>query len=248
MADQIDAVLDDVESLKNILAAKATGERTNETVYHRLRQRLTSHALVQDKLPRFVRTCRTLGEFWPFIKEQSATYAGRRRFLAEQFDPVLTFLQQQAAIPGTGPLDCTVDVLDVSHVTAAWRAALERSASDPGGAITAARTLVVTACQHILDAQGVCDADTDDLPTLYRMTSDSLNLSPSQHAEPVFREILGGCQTVVEGLEALTHSRPDASGSGPAGLRPAARHAELAINLAGTMAAFLLATWESKIR
>lgn len=248
VADQIDAVLEDVESLKNILAAKATGERTNETAYHRLRQRLTTNQLVQDKLPRFVRTCRTLGEFWPFIKEQSATYAGRRRFLAEQFDAVLTFLQQRAAIPDTAPLDCTLDMIDVSHVTAAWQAARERSASDPGGAIAAARTLVVKICQHILDEEGVRYADTDDLLTLYRLTADSLKLSPSQHAEPVFREILGGCQAVVEGLEALTHPCADAHGTGPAGLRPAARHAELAVNLAGTMATFLLATWDSKRR
>jgi len=246
VADQINAVLEDVESLKNILAAKATGERTNEAVYCRLRQRLTTHALVQDKLPRFVRTCRTLGEFWPFIKEQSGTYAGRRRFLAEQFDTVLTFLMQQAAIPGPAPLDRTLNMLDVSHVTAAWQAALERSASDPGGAIAAARTLVVTACKRILDAQGVLYANTDDLLTLYRLTADLLNLSPSQHTEPVFREILGGCQTVVDGLDALTHPRTEAHGTALGGLRPAPRHAELAVNLAGTMSTFLLATWNSK--
>lgn len=178
VADPIDAVLEDVESLKNILAAKATGERTNEAVYLRLRQRLTTHALVQDKLPRFVRTCRTLGEFFAFIKEQSGTYAGRRRFLAEQFDPLLTFLQQQSAIPTAAPLDGTLNRLDASHVTAAWQAALERSASDPGGAIAAARTLVVTVCQHILDAQGICYTSTDDLLTLSRSTADALNLSP----------------------------------------------------------------------
>jgi len=186
------------------------------------------------------------GEFWPFIKEQSGTYAGRRRFLAEQFDTMLTFLPQQAATPGTAPLDHPHNMLEVSHVAAAWQAALERSASDPGGAITAARTLVVTVCQHILDAQGLGYANTDDLLTFYRLTADSLNLSPSQHAELVFQEILGGCQTVVAGLEALTHPRAGVSGPGPAGLRPAVRHAQLAVNLAGTMATFLLATWDSK--
>jgi hypothetical protein len=55
-------------------------------------------------------------------------------------------------------------------------------------------------------------------------------------------------ETVVDGLEALTHPRTDAHGTGAAGLRPAARHAELAVNLAGTMATFLLATWESRLR
>ena len=246
MADQIDVVLEDVESLKNILAAKATGERTNEAVYHRLRQRLTTHAMVQDKLPRFVRTCRTLGEFWPFIKEQSGTYAGRRRYLAEKFDAVLTFLEQQAATAGAAPLDRTHGGVDVPQVAAAWQAALERCASDPGGAITAARTLVQTVCRHVLEALGVRYADTDDLLTLSRLTADALHLSPSQHPELEFREILGGCQTVVDGLEALTHPRSDAQGTGPAGLRPAPRHAELAVNLAGTMATFLLATWDSK--
>ena len=103
-----------------------------------------------------------------------------------------------------------------------------------------------TVCQHILEALGVRYADTDDLLTLYWLTADALNLSPSQHTELVFREILGGCQTVVDGLEALTHPPSDARGAGQAGLRPAARHAELAVNLAGTMATFLLATWDSK--
>lgn len=180
MADRINAVLEDVESLKNILAAKATGERTNEAAYYRLRQRLTAHALVQDKLPRFVRTCRTLGEFWPSIKEQSGTYAGRRRFLAEQFDTVLTFLEQQAATAGAAPLDRTHGGVDVPQVAAAWQAALERCASDPGDAITAARTLVQTVCQQILEALGVRYDDTDDLLTLYRLTADALHLSPSQ--------------------------------------------------------------------
>ena len=59
-----------------------------------------SHPIVNDKLPRFVRTCRTLQEFWSFIKRKDDTYAGRRRFLSEQFDDVLTFLEQQAATPG----------------------------------------------------------------------------------------------------------------------------------------------------
>ena len=46
-------------------------------------------------------------------------------------------------------------------------------------------------------------SDTDDMPTLYRLTADSLKLSPSQHTEQVFRQIVGGCQSVVEGLGAM---------------------------------------------
>jgi len=38
----------------------------------------------------------------------------------------------------------------------------------------------------------------------------------------------------------------DAHGKGAAGTKPAPRHAELAVNLSGTMATFLLQTWEAR--
>jgi hypothetical protein len=88
--------------------------------------------------------------------------------------------------------------------------------------------------------------DSADLPKLYGLTSRQLNLSPSQHTEQLFKQILGGCQTVVEGLGALRNRHSDAHGKGVAVARPAPRHAELAVNLAGTMATFLLQTWEAR--
>jgi hypothetical protein len=239
-------LFEDVEALKNILVAAATGQGTDDSEYFRLRHQLVSNAVVKDKLPRFVRTCRNLGEFWPIIKEQDGTYAGRRRYLAEQFDPLLTFLEQQANSPGDESVSVILDKVDAPHIAAAWQKALERRATDPSGAITAARTLIETVCKHILDEQAVTYADSEELPKLYRLTADSLNLSPSQHTEQLFRQILGGCQTVVEGLGAMRNRHSDAHGSGKAGVRPAPRHAELAVNLAGTMATFLLATWESR--
>jgi hypothetical protein len=51
---------------------------------------------------------------------------------------------------------------------------------------------------------------------------------------------------VVEGLGALRNRLSDAHGKGTAGVKPAPRHAELAVNLAGTMATFLVATWEAR--
>lgn len=246
MSKSITDLLDAAESLKNILVAAATGQENDDAEYFRLRLLLVGNAAVKDKLPRFVRTCRNLSEFWPFIKEKDATYAGRRRYLAEQFDPLLTFLEQQAISPGDESVTGILDKVDAPHIAAAWQKALERRASDASGAITAARTLIETVCKHILDEQGVTYADADELPKLYRLTAESLNLSPSQHTEQLFRQILGGCQTVVEGLGAMRNRHSDAHGSGKAGVRPAPRHAELAVNLAGTMATFMLATWEAK--
>src|SRR6478672_5045134 len=89
---QLQQLLEDLESLKNMMVATATGGTAEDPEYQYLRQRLISNPLVKDKLPRFVRTCRNLSEFWPIIKEASGTYAGRRRYLADEFDDVLTFL------------------------------------------------------------------------------------------------------------------------------------------------------------
>jgi hypothetical protein len=101
-------------------------------------------------------------------------------------------------------------------------------------------------CKHILDGAGANYDESADLPKLYGLTSRHLYLSPRQHTEQLFKQILGGCQTVVEGLGALRNRLSDAHGKGAAGVRPAARHAELAVNLAGTMATFLLQTWEAQ--
>jgi len=239
-------LLEEVTSLKHILMARATGEQADEGKYQQLRRRLTSNALVKDRLPRFVRTCGSLGEFWTLIQDQIRTYAKRRRYITEQFDEVLAFLEQQAAAPGDELINPWLNKVDAPHVAAAWQTALERRASDPAGALTSARTLIETVCKHILDEQKVNYSDTDDLPQLSQLTAHSLKLSPSQHTEQIFRQILGGCQSVIEGLGALQDRHSDADGTETAGFRPAARHAELAVNLAGTMATFLLATWEAK--
>jgi hypothetical protein len=116
------------------------------------------------------------------------------------------------------------------------------------GLVTGSRTLIECVCKHILDESGVTYEERDDLPKLYGLTSGQLNLSPSQHTEKVFRQILGGCHSVVEGLGSLRNKLSDAHGKGKKAIKPSARHAELAVNLAGSMATFLVSTWQEGTR
>ena len=83
-----------------------------------------------------------------------------------------------------------------------------------------------------------------DSPRLYRVTAEALTLAPSQHTEQVFKQILGGCTSVVEGLGSLRNRLGDSHGKGKKGVKPAPRHAELAVNLAGAMAIYLVETWK----
>jgi hypothetical protein len=125
-----------------------------------------------------------------------------------------------------------------------WEKALARRRADPEGAITAARTLLETVCKRLLDEEGVAYAEGEDLPAVYGKVAKALNLAPSQHTEETFKAILGSCQQIVERLGSLRNKLGDAHGQGgKRPTKPAARHAALAVNLAGAMATFIVETW-----
>lgn len=158
-----------------------------------------------------------------------------------QFD----FLNQPLT-PSDATASAILSRFDAEHVRDAWQKALDRRSADPEGAITVARTLLETVCKFILDEEQVTYSDTIDLPGLYQLTANKLRLAPSQHTEHIFKRVLGSCQSVVEGLGTLRNKLSDSHGKSKQAVKPAARHAELAVNLAGTMATFLVATWEAR--
>jgi hypothetical protein len=244
-----DALFKEVTALQDGLLDVATGQSMDNDRYVALRRELLDDPIVGPHLPAFVSKCRDLGQFWSFIKNAFSTYQERREFLWDEFDKALEIAETGGNAPADASIEDTLQVLGTGSVVKLWHRALRRRASDPEGAITLARTLLETVCKHILDDLSVTYDDNAKLPELYRLTSKELRLAPSQHAEEPFKRILGGCSSVVEGLGTLRNRLSDAHGKGqrlPA--KPAPRHAELAVNLAGAMAAFLVATWEARNR
>jgi hypothetical protein len=148
--------------------------------------------------------------------------------------------------PADDSISATLAAFDPTQVHARWTVAMQRRASEPAGAITLARTLLEDVCKWILDQAGETWQEADDLPALYRKLAKVLRLAPDDHTEQVFKQILGSCQSVVESLGALRNKLSDAHSPGPKRARPQPRHAELAVNLAGAMATFLVATWEAR--
>jgi len=239
-------LINKVESLKAMLVSRATGREDDDFQYTNLRRELIALPRITKTLPQAVHVCRDLAEFWGFIKPKFATYAERREYLRSEFDPLLKMLEAESRAPSDLSISATIQAASLSYVQEAWHKALERRDNDAEGAITAARTLLESVCKHVLDATGEPYDDGAELPKLYALTAKQLNLSPSQHTEQLFKQILGGCQTVVEGLGAMRNRHSDAHGKGAAGTKPAPRHAELAVNLSGAMATFLLQTWEER--
>lgn len=57
--------------------------------------------------------------------------------------------------------------------------------------------------------------------------------------------ILGRCSGIVNGLGSLRNKLDDAYDQGKKPVKPHARHAELSVNLAGSMDLFLVSTYEA---
>lgn len=133
--------------------------------------------------------------------------------------------------------------LDWASVNRDLERAMKQVSTDPEGAITAARSLVETVCKHILDGLGLTYDDDGDLGKLYKVTARAMNLSPDQHSEDVFRQILSGCTSVVNGLSGLRNAFGDSHGKGQKYVTPSPRHAKLGVSSAGAVALFLIETY-----
>lgn len=160
--------------------------------------------------------------------------------------PIYTIAAHAIGSPADAAISSALRRFEPEQIHGRWTAALDRRSTDPAGAITLARTLLEDVCRWLLEQLDETPSNQDDLPALYRRLAKALKLAPDDHSEQVFKQILGSCQQVVEQLGALRNKLGDAHGGGPRRARPAARHAELAVNLAGSMATFLVATWESR--
>lgn len=233
------SIADAVTALQDVMVSMATG-RLHDPRYEPLRARLIKDGATKKHIPTMVKTCRTPNHFWAHIKKWP-TYAERRRQIWDEFTPLIDSLVEKA--PADKTVSDALKTLDAGEVQDLWSRALERRSDDPGGAITAARTLLESTCKVILDEMEVEYDDGDDLPKLYRTTAASLNLAPDKHSDPLFKQVLGGCKSVVEGLGAIRNRHGDAHGKGKKASKVAPRHAELAVNLAGGMATFLVQTW-----
>lgn len=239
--------LEQVEMMENLLVARATGDMTASTRHYAyLRQTLMAEPDLAPLLPSFVRTCRSLDVFWPYIKGKAGSYAERRQIIGEAFTPLHDHLQGRNRAPGDIVVSDALQTFDVEGVHAVWTKALSRRTADPEGAITVARTLLELVCKRILDEMGEAYSESDDLPKLYGSAAKKLNLAPGQHVEEPIKAILGSATNLVNGLGTLRNRFSDSHGRGGKPVKPSPRHASLAVNTAGAIATFLVETYQER--
>lgn len=233
------------EYLQNLLISQATGGTSNNLHYAKLREKFTSNPDTANLLPKFVKTNRDLSQFWQFIKFEHSTYQARRDYVWGEFAKLLEYLESKNSLPSEKVIIETLERFDASGIRAAWTKALERQNQDPEGAITLSKSILESVCKHIIESKGIeYNKTSSDLTDLYKLVAKELNLAPEQHQEQIFKQILGGCSSIIGGLSAVRNKLGDAHGKGKNAQKPKARHAEFSINLSGAMAIFLIQTFE----
>jgi len=241
---ELNTDLKKAEYLQNLLVSFSTGGQDDNSSYQELRSYFSSDPNTRKLLPKSIITNRDTTQFWQFIKKRFSTYEERRVFIWNDFKSLLEYLESKASNPSEQSITDTLEKFDSNEIHSSWEKALERKTHDPEGAITMARTLIESTCKHILDEIKVkYDSRKIELPALYKKTAKELNLTPEQHDEIIFKQILGSCSGVVNGLGVLRNKLGDAHGTGKNKVKPKERHAELAVNLAGAMALFLIKTY-----
>ncbi|MGD9107891.1 MAG: abortive infection family protein [Gammaproteobacteria bacterium] len=233
------------EFLQNMLISTATGGQSQRDDQYKKLRRYFMESEHANLLPFWVKSNRDLGSFWPFIQEQFSTYRERRAFIRTEFDRLLSALEANCTCLIVESVNLTMRQITHANLNSYWNKAIKRVGTDPEGAITIAKTLLEGSCKEILDRQCVeYDDDKITLPKLYKITAKSLQLHSTQHIEKIFKSILGGCSAIVGGLGNVRNELGDAHHRK---IKPLRRHAELAVNMAGSMAKFLFQTLEDRM-
>lgn len=151
------------------------------------RKAILKNEHLKAHIPKFIIDNDSIYSFWQFIKAHLPSYYERKVFLNEEFEPLM-----KVSVSGTpqSHLHLITEVtkaVDEHYVNEAWNKALRRMKDDPEGAITSARTLMETVFKHILYETNTAFDDSLEINKLYKLVSNTLNLSPDQHTQPLFK-------------------------------------------------------------
>lgn len=140
-------------------------------------------------------------------------------------------------------------IFDEKYIHQVWEKTIERNMKgDYDGAITSARSLLESTFKYILDELEIeYYEDKEDINDLYKKVSKNLNMAPNSHKEDVFKQILGGVNSIILGLASLRNTYGDSHGKSNKSYLPKERHGELAVYLSGSVCFFLCKTLKEKL-
>lgn len=245
-------LLGKVERFKGILMQRATmSTYVDPEEYSQLRlSLLTSNC--KNLMPAFIKECRTVDEFWEYIKRKFPSYSERREFLRTEFNEVLNYLELNT-FSNNILLEPLKSKFNSDYITQSIELMLELQKSNPTEAIGKAKELIESCCKTILEKLNETYDEKDDISALTKKTFEKLNLMPENINDNLplsktLKQILGNLRAITFGLAELRN--PYGSGHGKSsnfkGLSE--RHAKLAVGCCATLVNFLWDCYENQIK
>lgn len=248
-----------IEHLKGIVIHRATAPGFNEPnkyaqEYQKLREELISNPNTKDILPFFIVKCLDINMFWDYIKSvdvgSSKKYENRKKLINDEFAKTVKLFEAQVQNPSESHISEALVNFDQDYIKTTWDKALQYiHTADAEESITQARKLIEEVCKHILDEMGTVYKTNGNLGELISTLKNNLKISPeksSARIDTAFDKILTDISKIVVELGAIRNELGSAHGKHKHSARPEIHHAELTINLAGSIALFLIKTWEIK--
>ena len=103
MQESTEPLIDAATKFQDLLIERATsgGQPGDEQRFQSLRSMLLGDPLTAVAVPSFVKQCRTIDQYWQFIKGKFETYKMRKAFIWEQFQPLFSKLENCGAASET---------------------------------------------------------------------------------------------------------------------------------------------------
>lgn len=111
---------EEAKALQNILVSQATDGNEDDATYLMLRRMELDAPTLITMVPQCVNTCRSINQFWHFIKNKYGTYAERRSYLWDEFRALLDLIEKGGSSPGDHVVTCAIERFDSEHVRVAW--------------------------------------------------------------------------------------------------------------------------------
>ncbi len=225
-----------IETVKNTCTSMATGGKDfSYEKYEDERGKILSYPELRYITPDWLIECRYGSQYWRFISEKYKTYSERRDFLRQQFDDMVDQIDMGVQLPISNDFKILLRDINNTGINNLWRKMIERSQSDPEGAVTVSKSLLEAVIRRILDLENVGYNADDDLGELYKKVKKLIR-------ESEIKQITGGVYSILSGVTALRNEYGDAHGKSTIISIPENRHTVLTINLVASLCLYL---WDS---
>lgn len=230
-----------IETMKETCISMATGGKDfNYTTYENERGKLLSYPELKYILPDWLIECRYGSQYWYFISGKFQHYAERRNFLRQQFDEMIDQINLGVQLPISDNFKELLESVDNRGINNLWRKMIERTQSDPEGAITASKSLLEATMRYVLEKEGSEHDPKDDLLVLYKKLKGVLK-------EDEIKQITAGISSILSGVSALRNMYGDAHGKTSDEHIPETRHTMLTINLIASLCLYLWDSYQGEI-